>query len=255
MKRILPILVCAVLISPVLDAARARQTATGEAVIEKYLTAVGGREALGKLTSRRMTGTIAAQQAQTPAELKGTYEASTKAPNKVRVLLKLDLTPLGMAETLTIEQKFDGTNAVTMDSMQGPRQITGSQLEHMKNNIFPSPVLHYKTNGMKFEMLPKEQVGGRDATGVLVTPKSGPPFKLYFDNETSLIVRSVVRITTPEQGEIEQISELSDYRSVDGMKVPFKIVNTSPGQKITITIEKVEHNVPLDDALFVVKGL
>ena len=42
---------------------------------------------------------------------------------------------------------------------------------------------------------------------------------------------------------------------MDGVKVPFKIVNTSPNQTVTITITKVENNVALDDAIFVAKGL
>ena len=108
---------------------------------------------------------------------------------------------------------------------------------------------------MKFEVLPKEQVAGRDATVLVATPKVGPSMKLYFDPESGLLVRSVVRLNSPEQGEIEQMSEPSDYRTVDGVKVPHKIVNTSPGQTVTITITKVENNVALDDAIFVPKGL
>ena len=38
------------------------------------------------------------------------------------------------------------------------------------------------------------------------------------------------------------------------MKVPFVQTNTSPVQTVTIRLEKVEHNVPMDDAMFVVKS-
>lgn len=51
-------------------------------------------------------------------------------------------------------------------------------------------------------------------------------------------------------GDIEQIVTLSDYRVVDGVKVPFQIVNRSPLQTVAVKIAKVEHNVALDDALF-----
>ena len=51
-------------------------------VVEKYLTALGGRAALNKLTSRTTTGTISVT---TPAgDLTGTLELYNKAPNKVR---------------------------------------------------------------------------------------------------------------------------------------------------------------------------
>lgn len=253
MKRILLLLVGAALFAPAIQAVSSFQAPTPDAVIEKYLAALGGRDALGKLTSRRATGTVALNSGGT--DLNGTYEHSAKAPNKVRVLIKLDLSAMGVPDPMMIDQRFDGAAAMNMNSMQGDTPITGSQLEHMKNNAFPSPLLNYKTNGMKFEMLPKEQVAGRDATVLVATPKTGPSMKLYFDPESGLLVRSVVRLNVPEQGEIEQVSEPSDYRAVDGVKIPFKIVNTSPNQTVTITITKVENNIALDDAIFVSKGL
>jgi outer membrane lipoprotein-sorting protein len=253
MKRILLLLVGAALFAPALQAVSSFQAPTPDAVIEKYLAAMGGRDALGKLTSRRATGTVLLSSGGN--DLNGTYEVSTKAPNKVRVQIKLDLTPMGMPDPMVIDQRFDGATAMNMNSMQGNTPIAGSQLEHMKNNAFPSPLFNYKTNGMKFEVLPKEQVGGRDAIALVATPKTGPSMKLYFDPDSGLLVRSVVRLNVPEQGEIEQVSEPSDYRAVDGVKVPHKIVNTSPNQTVTITITKVENNVALDDAIFVSKGL
>jgi len=253
MKRILLLLVGAALFAPALQAVASFQAPAPDAVIEKYLAAMGGRDALGKLTSRRATGTVALNSGGT--DLNGTYEVSTKAPNKVRVLIKLDLSPMGVPDPMTIDQRFDGATAMNMNSMQGDTPISGNQLEHMKNNAFPSPLFNYKTNGMKFEVLPKEQVAGRDAMVLVATPKTGPSMRLYFDAESGLLVRSVVRLNVPEQGEIEQVSEPTDYRTVDGVKVPFKIVNTSPNQTVTITITKVENNVALDDAIFVSKGL
>lgn len=253
MKRILLLLAGVAIFAPALQAVSSSQAPTAEAVIEKYLAAMGGRDALSKLTSRRATGTVVFNSQGT--DINGTYEVSTKAPNKVRVLIKLDLSPMGMTDPVTIDQRFDGSAGMTMSSMQGNTAIGGSQLEHMKNNAFPSPLLNYKTNGMRFEVMPKEQVAGRDATVLVVTPKVGPSMRLYFDPDSGLLVRSVVRLNVPEQGEIEQISEPTDYRAVDGVKVPFKVVNTSPNQIVTITITKVENNVALDDSIFVAKGL
>jgi len=253
MKRILFLLLAAAVFAPALHAVTSFQAQTPDAVIEKYLAAMGGRDALGKLTSRRATGTVLLSSGGN--DLNGTYEVSTKAPNKVRVQIKLDLTPMGMPDPMVIDQRFDGATAMNMNSMQGNTPIAGSQLEHMKNNAFPSPLFNYKTNGMKFEVLPKEQVAGRDATVLVATPTTGPSMKLYFDPESGLLVRSVVRLNVPDQGEIEQVSEPSDYRVVDGVKVPHKIVNTSPNQTVTITITKVENNIALDDSIFVSKGL
>src|SRR5262245_22585479 len=66
---------------------------TADEIIEKVLTAVGGRAALAKLKSRTSTGTITLA---TPAgNITGTIEILAAAPNKLRSLVKADLTALG----------------------------------------------------------------------------------------------------------------------------------------------------------------
>ena len=52
-------------------------------------------------------------------------------------------------------------------------------------------------------------------------------------------------------GELEQTADSSDYRDVDGVKVPFKISLTNAMQSVTMTFTKVENNVAIDDKVFV----
>ena len=225
---------------------------TADDVVEKHLAAVGGRAALGKLTSRKSTGTVTITTPQ--GALSGPIEISVKPPNKTRAYMTLDLTAVGSSEKMTLEQKFDGTVGWNVNSMQGQSQIVGNQLQNMRNNVFPSPYLDYKAAGIKVELLPKEQVAGKEAIVLLVTPKEGSVARLFLDPDTYLILRAVAKVSSAELGDFEQTSEPSDYRTVDGVKVPFVLTNTSPVQTLTIRLEKVEHNVPMDDALFVVKS-
>ena len=239
----------ALVLAPAVAAMQSQPTA--DEVIEKHLAAIGGRDVLSKLTSRRATGTVSVS---TPAgDLSGPAELLSKAPNKVRVRIELDLTPMGLNQKLTVDQKFDGTTGWILDSMQGDRQVTGNQLENMRSNTFPSPLLNYKSAGTKVELEPREQIAGKSLIVLLVTPKAGSVIRLYFDPDTFLLVRSRATINTPEMGDIEQIVELSDYRTQDGMKIPFQSVNTNSAQTITIKLQKIEHNVPIDDAVFSVK--
>ncbi len=62
------------------------------------------------------------------------------------------------------------------------------------------------------------------------------------DAETYLLVKSVVTVNVPQLGTIEQTVELSDYRDVDGVKVPYRMRSVNQVQAVTITFEKVEHN-------------
>jgi negative regulator of sigma E activity len=126
------------------------------------------------------------------------------------------------------------------------------QVANARNNAFPTMLLNYKEAGVTLELLPKTTINGRDAIGMKVTPKAGSPFQLFFDAETYLILRTVVTVDAPDGSTLEQTSDSSDYRTVDGVKVAFTVVNTNAQQVVTITLDKVEHNVP-DDAVFVKK--
>ncbi len=170
-------------------------------------------------------------------------------PNKSRTLIKLDLTALG-AGPMTVDQRFDGTSGYVIDTLQGNRDITGNQLDNMKNGMFPNPLLNYKENGATVELGGKEKVGDRETYVLIMKPKSGSVAKQFIDTESYLPIKLVVKVDVPQVGELEQMTELSDYREVDGVKIPFKVKVSSAVQNFTLTVTKVEHNTKIDEALF-----
>jgi len=241
-----PVLVgLAAVVAPALPRA---QALTADDIATKYVVAIGGADALAKVTSRRATGTVTIS---TPGgDISGPIEVLSKAPNKTRAAMTLDLSAMG-AGSVDIVQRFDGTAGMMSNSMQGDMEITGSQLENMRNGLFPTPFLHYKENGTVLTLLPKDTIDGKSVLAVLATPKAGPAVTVYFDPDTFLVVRTVVRINSAQLGgDVDQYSDPSDYRDVSGVKVPFRVVNSGAGQTVTIIFSKVEHNVPLDDSVF-----
>lgn len=252
---VLVVLVGAFLFAPLAMSARGHaQAQTADSVIEQHLEALGGRAALAKLTSRHSTGTITI--ATQGIELSGPIEVSEKAPNKSRAYMDIDLTPAGAAMTMTIDQRFNGTDGWLLNSVQGNTQISGNQLENMKNEAFPSQLLNYKQTGATAELKASEKVNGKDMVVVLLTPKAGSAVKMYLDPDTHLLARTVMTVNSPEMGgNVVQTSDVSNYRAVDGVQVPFTIVTSDMAQSITITLDSVAHNVELDDALFTNGGL
>ena len=231
----------------VLGCVQAASAQTADDVVEKYLAAIGGRAALGKLTSRTMTGTITLS---TPGgDVSGPVEVTNQQPNWSRTVITLDLSSFGAGQVI-VDQRFNGTAGYVLDSLQGNRDITGNQLENMRNGSFPTPFLNYKEKGATFELGAKEKVGGRDAYLLILTPKSGSVVRQYIDAESYLPVKVVIKVEAPQVGELEQTTELTDYREVDSIKIPFHIHATSAVQTSTIIISKVEHNVRIDEALF-----
>ena len=232
----------------ILTCGRLALAQTADDVVEKYLAAIGGRAALAKVTSRSTTGTITLSLPNGPVS--GTIEILNQQPNKSRTLTKLDFSSLGAGQ-LTREQRFDGTTGYILDNLQGNREITGNQLETLKNTVFPTPLLTYKERGATLELVGKEKVDARDMYVLIFKPKTGSAVRQFIDAETYLPARIVVKVDTPETGgEVEQTTGVSDYRVVDGIKVPFAIKVSSAVQSFTIAVTKVEHNVTIDPALF-----
>ena len=220
---------------------------TADDIVEKHLAAIGGRPALEKVTSRSTTGTI---NVTTPAgNLPGTIEVWNQRPNRSRTVMKLDLTSIG-AGPMTRDQRFDGSAGYVIDSLQGNTEISGGQLESMRNTFFPTPLLNYKDRGVVVELGGKEKVDGHDALVLVLKLKNGPMVRQYLDADSYLTLRIVTKIDAPQVGEVEQTSDLSDYREVDGIKIPFSIKVSTPVQSFAIAVTKVEHNVKFDDAMF-----
>jgi hypothetical protein len=221
---------------------------TADEIIEKHLAALGGRTALNNVKSRSMKGTISVS---TPVgELTGPIEVLNQVPNKSRTFIQLDLSSLGLGKVVQ-DQRFDGTAGYVIDTMQGNRDISGDQLEVMKNALFPNAFLNYKEKGATVELAGKEKAGDRDAYVLSGKFKAGPVVRQYIDAETYLPIRTVMKVMVPQLGtEVEQTTETSDFRDVDGIKVPFQIKTISSIQTVLVTVTQVEQNKPIDAGLF-----
>jgi hypothetical protein len=221
---------------------------TADEIIEKSIAAMGGRAAMEKVKSRQMTGALALG---TPAgDIQGTVEILNAVPNKARTLIKADLSAFGAGQ-LVVDQRFDGAKGHVQDSLQGDRDIDGPQLVTMKANSFPHPFLNYKAMGASVQLTGKEKVLDKDAFLLVFQPPTGPPVKQYVDATTFMPLRTVIKTTLPQVGEVEQSADPSDFRDVDGVKVPYKVRIESPAQTVTMTFSKIENNVTVDEKLFV----
>lgn len=245
MTRFLRRLAIAVLALGLANAASAQ---SAEDVIQKSLDALGGRAAFARIKNRVSSGTITLV---TPmGELPGTVETWNAAPNKTRSVIKADLTQFG-AGPLVVDQRFNGTAGYVMDSLQGNRDITGNQLDNMKNGSFPNAYLTYKAMGIAVKLAGKEKDGGHDMFVLVFEPPSGSAVKQYVDAETFLPVKSVMTINVPQLGtDVEMTTDFSDFKDVDGVKVPTRIRLSSSVQNYTIVLTKIEQNVTIDEALF-----
>ena len=217
----------------------AQDTLSVDELVEKHIAAVGGREALSKVSSLVMTGSF-----ELPAMgASGTITVYQKAPNKRLSVINID----GFGE---IFQGFDGERGYSISPM-GSIDMTGQMLEDAKRDATMHAELHLKELYPKIEVKGKGKAGDRDAWIVVMTPEKGNPVTAYFDAETFLMLKtSGVRVT--DQGEAEIESEFGEFREVPGtgMKAPHLIRQKLPVGEIILRITDIKANVDIPDSKF-----
>jgi len=216
---------------------------TADQVIDKYITALGGRAVLEKITSRVAKGTMEIAD----IGITGTIQISEKAPDKALTLVEL----AGMGP---IREGADASGAWEENPQTGLRDKTGSELADAKRGATFNAELKMKTIYKTLQVTGKEKVGTRDAYALVATPPDGTPTKMYFDVETGLMLRQSVTRETP-QGPIDVDVFLEDYRDIEGTKQPFTVRQVTSAFSMVIRITEIKHNVPLDDAIFKKPGV
>lgn len=240
MTRLLAPLLLVALASPVLaqKAAPVAKKPTADQILDRYALVTGG-PAWEKLTSFTAKGTVSL-----PAQsIKGTVEINAKAPNKIAVKQAIG----GVGETLS---GFDGKEGWSKDPFSGLRVLSGAELSQLEAQATLSlRPTQWRKQYAKAELLGTTKVGGAPAYKVRLTPKVGSPETQYFDVKTGLQVRSDQVAETP-QGKIPVEGYLSDYRTVAGVKIPFKTRQVASTTEAVIQFTEVKTNIALDDTLF-----
>jgi len=211
---------------------------TVDQILEKYITAVGGREAMEKVTSRVSTGTFEVPD----MGMTGNITISEKAPNKS--LAVIELGGIGV-----VREGSDGVSAWQEQPGQAAQDKTGAELaEALRGSVFNAE-LKYKTIYKTVVVTGKEVIDGKEAYVLVATPAEGSPNKIFFDVASGLMVRQSSTRQT-QQGPLDVDVYVSDYRPVDGVKVPFSIRQVSAIISAVVRLSTVKQNVALDDAIF-----
>ena len=235
--------VAAVLAAAVILPVRPVSAQTLDEIIEMNLKAKGGIEKIRATETVRMTGTISARD-PVGQEMKANMIILAKRPNLMRRETTVDKQPMVMA--------FDGQMFWMARGDQLPQQLPAPQAAYaIQDAEFDSVFVDYKQKGHKIALAGKETLDGKPVYHLKVAKKNGPAQDFYLDAQTGLEKKISVRIEAPERQPILFVTEMSDYRDVDGRQIPFKTQQSQNGVTVsTVSLEKVEFNVPADDSLF-----
>lgn len=212
-----------------------------EDIVAKNLQAKGGLQKIRAVQSVRRTSRLAADRIQ------ARFVVSAKRPGLVRQDLDLSGQKMVMV--------FDGSTAWKIDPLSGPATavaVTGAEAQDVRDDSdFDGPLVDSQSKGYALELVGTEMLSGRKVHHVKLTAKDRPTLHYYLDAETGLEARIV---SDRPSGAMTQ--DFSDFRDVEGLKVPFSIRTSTNGvQQAQITVEKIEFNVKLDDTIFKKPGI
>ena len=209
------------------------------AIIDRYIAAVGGRDAIAKRTSMSSTGSF-----EVPAAgLRGQMRAYSAAPNKSTVVISLP----GMGE---VKNGFDGTVGWSIDPAQGPSILQGKQLEERRMDSDFYSVLHDPASFKSMTTDSLTVFEGKKAYLVRLVRPSGDETLEFFDVETGLLIGNRVTRDSP-MGSIGVTTILADYKDFgSGLKVPSRVTQRMmSGQELSFSIDSLELD-KVDPAMF-----
>lgn len=211
---------------------------TIDEILDKYVKALGGKEAIEKLNSRIVKGSFDIEA----ANMSGSFENFQKAPNKSATRISIQ----GFGD---INSVFDGSKGWSNDPFSGFRELSGVELAATKREADLHSALNFKKNYSKMVVKGKEKVDSSEAYVVEATPEEGTPEKFYFDVNSGLVVRHDSERDSP-QGKLAAEIYLTDYKEVDGVKIPFLTKFNTPAFAFTIKVTEVTHNTEIDESKF-----
>jgi len=216
---------------------------TVDELVSKNIEARGGADALHALQSLRLTGKMLVQQGQ----IQLAYLQTKKRPDEVRTESSLQ----GMTQIEAYDGK-EGWKVSPFFGRKDPERMSADDVKTlMEDAEIDGPLVDWKTKGSKVEYLGTEDVEGTFAHKLKVVRKNGNVNFVYLDPDHFLEIRVLTqRMRHGAQEEVE--TDLGDYEKAAGVFVPTSVESGRKGapDKERIIIDKVEANVPVDEAVF-----
>jgi len=217
---------------------------TADELVNKNTDAKGGIDKIKAIKTWRMTGKVVG------GGITATASQENMRPNLVRETFSL--------QGMTAVQAYDGSSGWQIQPFGGRKDPEFMGEDNMRDLLidsdFDGPLVDYKEKGNTVEYLGHDVVDGDDALRLKVTLKDGDIIYYYLDPDTYLEIRKETQEFV--RGSVrEGASNLGSYKPIAGVMFPFSIASgpkNDPSSWQTLTIEKIEVNMPLEGSDFAV---
>jgi hypothetical protein len=220
---------------------------TADEAINKYITAMGGIDKLNSIKSLRMEGVSVMQNGN---EINSTI-------HKVQGKLYRREINFGMGTIIMLVTEKGGWST-------NPRSggvfepMNEEMLKNMKGEMECTiPLVNYAAKGHTAELVGKETINGSECSKIKLTLKTGTVINYFIDNQNGYLVResrkgAPMGRRSGEQGggEVEMITDYSDYKPVEGGYIFPMALAATGGFAGKTNFEKIEVNQPVDAKLY-----
>jgi hypothetical protein len=219
----------------VLVCAQFAQAQTVDEVVNKHIAALGGKENLNKIQNVVMEGSLTIQGTEIGLTI-------TQVSNKLN---RQDITAMGM-HGFDMMSNTEGWQYMPFQGMQKPEPKTADEVKKSQSDLdIAGPLVDYASKGHKVELMGKEDVEGTECYKLKITLAGGKEVTYFIDPASSMIIRT--KETRKMNGQdAEMQTDLSDYKDVEGVKMPFSITQ----QFGTVLITSIKVNQTIPDSVF-----
>lgn len=214
---------------------------SADELIAKNIEARGGMEKLRAIKTIRVSGRFET------GGFVASFGQENQRPNLVRETFSLQ----GMTQV----QAYDGSAGWQIQPFGGkkdPELLGEDDLRDLLLDAdFDGPLVDAKEKGSTVEYMGHDVVDGDDALRLKVTQKNGDIIYVYLDPDTYMEIRREIQEFI--RGSVrDKVMGFGSYKPVDGVMFPFSITQGSKSHPDdqTITVKKLEVNVPIDPADF-----
>ena len=208
---------------------------TVDAILSKYIDALGGADAIRKITTRVMKGVIVTGGSQTPIEL------FTKAPNQ-----RISISHMGGGDSYTA---FDGTVGWLGTTGHAAREMTAAESAAAGLDAEFYLPLRLQEIYPQLRRGRPEEIRGVQCEVLTGSAPGHPAVRLYFEQTTGLLLRMVRYADTP-MGRMPTQIDYADYKDAGGAKAAYRWTLSRPNGRFTIQISEMKANLPIEDARF-----
>jgi hypothetical protein len=228
---LIPGLVCLVTAASAAVPTRAQEA---DKIVDQYIKAQGGSKTLSRAQTITIEGTLTTADGKS-----GTYTFDTKLPNRYYSELIID--DKNVIEAYNGKSAWHQTPSGELNTLVG---VEGTQLESA-GQYYNSRLVNAKKNKLGVAFIGHMPVRGKDALQIEITTPTGLKREVFFDPQTHLILKEAATV-----GGIEEQILYDQYRSVDGLKLPYKIELHRGSESYDIAVTRAAVNATVGERVF-----